>query len=419
MIGDIVEGRLFDSPLLLGLTGLIAVWIAIAIVQEITAETFRGFHDMRWATLLGGLATGGKSGGLIMKLMLLGVLGLLVVTGAGVDLRTVTLVSIGAGSVTVLLSCWLLYGRVSSLGSKATEEEPVSTREVLDDAIPFLGIAMTSFVLQTADIWILGALDSDTAVAVYANASRLVTFVVMPLLVVNLVMPPIVAEMYAQGRIARLERTLRAFSTLAGVPALLVLVGFMLLGGPILGLLYNQDIYSQQHGLVGTLDPQRRQARGRLVRLLRSRAPVHGPPGVDVVGQPAHQPTLLRLGHIRRHALRTRRSGCRSGPDHEPTERDNGAPRQEKDRDVDPRELLPLPVSEGLGKRTRTPSLLPRTAAARKGSQPTYRVSLAPPGSRQVRGVKCYVSSSCFAVTSPHRASRSICSGPRRRCTVR
>ena len=244
VIGDLIEGRLFDSPLLLGLTGLIAVWIAIAIVQEITAETFRGFHDMRWATLLGGLATGGKSGGLIMKLMLLGILTLLVVTGAGVDLRTVTLVSIGAGAVSVLLSCWLLYGRVSSLGSKATEEEPVSTREVLDDAVPFLGIAMTAFVLQAGDIWILGALDSDTAVAVYVNASKLVTFVVMPLLVVNLVMPPIVAEMYAQGRMARLERTLGAFSTLAGVRALVVLVGFMLLGKPILGLLYNQDIYS-------------------------------------------------------------------------------------------------------------------------------------------------------------------------------
>jgi O-antigen/teichoic acid export membrane protein len=243
VIGDLIEERLFDSPLLLGLTGLIAVWIAIAIVQEITAETFRGFHDMRWATLLGGLATGGKSGGLIMKLMLLGILTLLVVTGAGVDLRTVTLVSIGAGSVSVLLSCWLLYGRVSSLGPKATEQEPVSTREVLDDAVPFLGIAMTAFVLQTADIWILGALDSDTSVAVYANASKLVTFVVMPLLVVNLVMPPIVAEMYAQGRTARLERTLRAFSTLSGVPSLLVLVGFMLLGRPLLALVYNQDIY--------------------------------------------------------------------------------------------------------------------------------------------------------------------------------
>jgi O-antigen/teichoic acid export membrane protein len=244
VIGNLIERRLLDSPLLVGLTGLIAGWIAIAIVQEITAETFRGFHDIRWATLLGGLATGGKSGGLIMRLVLLGVLALLVVKGAGVDLRTVMLVSIGAGSLSVLLSCWLLYGKVSSLGSKATEEEPVSTKEVLDDAIPFLAIAMTAFVLQAADIWILGALDSDTAVAVYANASKLVTFVVMPLLVVNLVMPPIVAEMYAQGNTARLERTLRAFSTLAGVPSLLVLVGFMVLGRPILSLVYNQDIYS-------------------------------------------------------------------------------------------------------------------------------------------------------------------------------
>jgi O-antigen/teichoic acid export membrane protein len=243
VVGDLIERRLFHSPLLVGLTGLIAVWIAIAIVQEITAETFRGFHDIRWATLLGGLATGGKSGGLIMRLMLLACLALLWSTGAGVDLKTVMVVSIGAGSVSLLLSCWLLYGKVSSLGSGATEEEPVNTREVLDDALPFLAIAMTTFVLQSADIWILGALDSTTAVAVYTNASKLVTFVVMPLLVVNLVMPPIVAEMYAQGRIARLERTLRAFSTLAGVPALLVLVGFMLLGKPILGLVYNQDIY--------------------------------------------------------------------------------------------------------------------------------------------------------------------------------
>jgi O-antigen/teichoic acid export membrane protein len=150
-VGDLIERRLFDSPLLVGITGLIAIWIAIAIVQEITAETFRGFHDLRWATLLGGLATGGKSGGLIMRLILLACLALLWSTGAGVDLKTVMLVSIGAGSVSVLLSCWLLYRRVSSLGSGATEEDAVSTREVLDDAVPFLAIAMTAFVLQAAD----------------------------------------------------------------------------------------------------------------------------------------------------------------------------------------------------------------------------------------------------------------------------
>src|ERR671912_1043172 len=252
LAGDLV-GELFQpqySSLLVGVTGLMAGWIAIAVVQEITAETFRGFHDIRLATLLGGLATGGKSGGVIMRILLLGILVLLWVRSAETSLATVLLVSIGSGSVSVVLSIWLLYAKVSSLGSSERareeqdeEEEPVSAKEVLEDAIPFLAIALTSFVLLSADIWILGVLGSGTDVGVYGAASKLVTFVAMPLLIVNLVLPPIVAEMYAQGKMTQLERTLRTFSTLAGLPSLLVLAVFMLLGGPILGLVYGDRLF--------------------------------------------------------------------------------------------------------------------------------------------------------------------------------
>jgi O-antigen/teichoic acid export membrane protein len=245
LVGDFVSERLFHSSLLVGVTGLLAGWIAIAVAQEITAETFRGFHDIRLATLLGGLATAGKSGGLIMRFLLLGVLVLLSVRSEQTSLATVTLVCIGSGSVSLVLSLSLLYGKVSSLGSSegAEDEESVSAKEVLDDAIPFLAIALTSFVLLSADIWILSALGSLKEVGIYGAASRLVTFVTMPLLVVNLVLPPIVSEMYARGQTGRLERTLRTFSTLAGVPSLLVLLVFMLLGGPILGLVYGKPIY--------------------------------------------------------------------------------------------------------------------------------------------------------------------------------
>jgi O-antigen/teichoic acid export membrane protein len=245
LVGGLVSEHLFHSSLLVGVTGLMAGWIAIAVVQEITAETFRGFHDIRLATLLGGLATAGKSGGLIMRVLLLGVLVLLWVRSGQANLTTVMLVCIGSGSVSVVLSLWLLYDKVSLLGSSegAEDEEPVSAKEVLDDAIPFLAIALTSFVLLSADVWILGALGSLEEVGIYGAASRLVTFVAMPLLIVNLVLPPLVAEMYAQGQTGRLERTLRTFSTLAGIPSLLVLLVFMLLGGPILGLVYGKPIY--------------------------------------------------------------------------------------------------------------------------------------------------------------------------------
>ena len=160
------------------------------------------------------------------------------------SLATVMLICIGSGSVSVVVSLWLLYGKVSSLGPSEgaqDEVEPVSAKEVLDDAIPFLAIALTSFVLLSADIWILGFFDEE--VAEYGMASRLVTFVAMPLLIVNLVLPPTVAEMYARGQIGRLELTLRIFSTLAGFPSLLILIVFMLLGGPILGLVYGEQLF--------------------------------------------------------------------------------------------------------------------------------------------------------------------------------
>jgi hypothetical protein len=76
LVGEFIC-NLLNSPVLVALTGLMAGWIAIAVVEEGAAETFRGFHDIRLATLLGGLATAGKSGGLIMRVVLLSIVALL------------------------------------------------------------------------------------------------------------------------------------------------------------------------------------------------------------------------------------------------------------------------------------------------------------------------------------------------------
>ena len=99
-------------------------------------------------------------------------------------------------------------------------------------------------MLSAADLWILGIFRSQEEVGVYGAASRLVTLIAMPLLITNLVLPPIIAEMYAQGRTGQLERTLRSFSTISGVPSLLFLFVFMVLGGPIMGLVYGSGFSS-------------------------------------------------------------------------------------------------------------------------------------------------------------------------------
>ena len=57
-----------------------------------------------------------------MRVLLLGILALLWVRSAETSLATVLLVSIGSGSASVVLSLWLLYGKVSSLGSSAVTQ---------------------------------------------------------------------------------------------------------------------------------------------------------------------------------------------------------------------------------------------------------------------------------------------------------
>jgi O-antigen/teichoic acid export membrane protein len=251
IVGDLVSRYLFQSSALVAIIGLTAGWMAISAMQEIMAETFRGFHDIRMATLFGGLATGGKSAGLIMRIMLLACLALLgLMSGWDTDLRTVMLASIGSGAASSLLAALFLHKRIASLGTQGMEN-PISAGDELRDAFPILIISLTSFILlSAADLWILGIFRSDAEVAVYGAASRLVALIAMPLLLTNLVLPPIIAEMYAQGRTAELEGTLRSFSTLSGVPSLLVLIVFMLLGGPILGVVYGSGYQSAAMVLV-------------------------------------------------------------------------------------------------------------------------------------------------------------------------
>jgi O-antigen/teichoic acid export membrane protein len=244
IVGDLVGRYLFDSSALVAVIGLTAGWMAISAMQEIMAEVFRGFHDIRMATLFGGLATGGRSAGLIMRIMLLACLVLLWLTIEHTDVRTVMLASLGSGAASALLAAVFLHKRISSLGTQGTEN-PISARDELRDAFPILIISLTSFILlSAADLWILGIFRSEAEVGLYGAAARLVALIAMPLLLTNLVLPPIIAEMYAQGRTAELEGTLRSFSTLSGLPSLLVLIVFMLLGGPILGLVYGPDYQS-------------------------------------------------------------------------------------------------------------------------------------------------------------------------------
>lgn len=232
LLGHLIGDLLFQAPALTAVTGLVAGWMVIMTFQLLLAETFRSFSDIRLATLFGGLTT---------WLLFTGCLVPLWFVKDRITLTTAVLLAMVSGLVSVVLAGWLLRRKVVALPT-ADAEGHIRLAEVLRVAWPMLVTNLTMFALLQADLWIIGAFRPQAEVAVYGAAAKLVILVAMPLQIVNAIVPPLIAEMHAQGKRRELERTLRLAATLAGIPAFLMLAVFVFFGEPILGIVYG-DYY--------------------------------------------------------------------------------------------------------------------------------------------------------------------------------
>lgn len=229
-VGNLVSENVFHSPAIGSIMHIAALWIAMLVFQAIFAEIFRGFHDIRLATILGGLSTSIFTALIFLALWL---------TRRQSDLGEIVAVSTVAVMGTVLLSGLLLGKRVTALPAGNRE---ISLQEVLAISWPLWITSLTLFALTQADLWVLGLFRNQSDVAIYGVAVRLVAFVAMPLLIVNAVIQPVISELYSKGKMAEMERVMRATGTMVALPAFAVLGLFFLFGDTILGYFFG-DFY--------------------------------------------------------------------------------------------------------------------------------------------------------------------------------
>lgn len=243
LFGDDLSRGVFQAPALAAITGLVAGWMVVATVQGLLGETFRGLHDIRLATVLGGQVTG-TSSGLTTVSLLVASLFLLWTFQGEATLATVVLLAACSGCVSAVLAGWLLRIRLRTLPPRRPGEPKLALLEVLSMGWPLLVLSVTTVALRQGDLWVLGAFRPQEEVALYGAAVRLVSMVIMPLVIINAIAPPVIASLYAQGRREDLQRTLRAMATLTGLPALFALLACSLFAGPLLGFVYG-DYYRQ------------------------------------------------------------------------------------------------------------------------------------------------------------------------------
>jgi len=266
--GSWLARGLWNSDLLAASLGAVSAWLALKSFEVITSETFRGFKDLRFAATFGGAVTA------LLNVTVLFVLWIVVgETDLGVVLWTV----VAATTVSLLLGLVALLSRVRSL----PRGDGLPARDVFQLSWPLWLNGLVTYGMVQSDIWILGANIRDADLAVYGVAARAVALVSQSLILVNLVVPPYIADLYARGERQRLERVLRATATVAGIPAFVVLLAFIFFGGPILGVLFTEP-YRAGATILALLSV------GKMVNVLT------GSCGVTMT-MTGHQTVLLRI----------------------------------------------------------------------------------------------------------------------------
>jgi O-antigen/teichoic acid export membrane protein len=218
---------LWDSPMLAAALTAVTAWMAVLSLQVLTSESFRGFQDLRLASIFGGVITGVAT---------LSALAILITRRGTASLGEAIWVSAAAGGLSLVIGLTILRRRLATLPAN----ESIRSAEVFSISLPLWVSGVTAFLLSQSALWILGAFLSKEDVGLYFAAVRLVTLVSMPLILVNLVVPPFIAELHARQETVRLQRVLRSAATLAGLPAFAVLSAFVLFGAPIMGLVFGE-----------------------------------------------------------------------------------------------------------------------------------------------------------------------------------
>lgn len=214
----------FNSPTMDASMLATVCLLAMLAMQFIVSESFRGFHHIGMAQSFGGV---------ISNVIILAVfLGVWLMNESLTASGAIWLFTLGLG-VNVSVGLYFIHRIADGLSGG----EPVGVGRLLREAWPLWVANVVFFVLQQADLWIAGVFFSEADVALYGAAVRIAWMMALPLTVINLVVPPLIAELH-QREPQELERMLRATAGVASLGAGILLVAFVFFGREFLGVIF-------------------------------------------------------------------------------------------------------------------------------------------------------------------------------------
>ena len=238
-LGDFLATRLFNSSIISEVIDLTVIWFVAVAFQGVIAEIFRGFQDIRYASIFGGLFS---------KIISVLLFAILWICQGHSDLKQVLIISAIGGLTSVFISGVLIFQKIKKYDIKKDGNSvndiynKLRYREILMISLPLLLSNISNFILTQSDIWIVGAFHTQETVAIFGAATRLILLITMPVLAVHAVVTPLIANLYAQKRNTDIEITLRASAAAAIIPSILIFLSYVIFGRFLLEFVFG-DFY--------------------------------------------------------------------------------------------------------------------------------------------------------------------------------
>lgn len=235
----------YDLPGDVALCVVVALWVAANAQLRLMSEAFRGFKDIRLASIFSGMNYGGVIGGV----SLISFLAFFHWYG-GTRLDKVVLLSLVSVLIPCLLGAIFLGSALKRLPSPdfaaaRTSGMPTASYSfLLLSALPLLVTMLVNYFLSFGDIWILGKTGNSEDIAYYAIAARMVMIVALPLMAINGVVAPVIAEHYGRDELRKVERSIRKMTSIAFLGSTVCVLIFMVAGRQILSGIFG-DFYQQ------------------------------------------------------------------------------------------------------------------------------------------------------------------------------
>ncbi|MFK5949366.1 MAG: oligosaccharide flippase family protein [Methylococcales bacterium] len=207
---------------------IIGLWMALNTLRVFLAELFRGAHNIKMAAI---------TQRILVNVIFLAGLTAIWIYNSSTSLDSILILITASTLIVVIIA--IIFNTIWVKQLPAGQPEPY--RSILSASAP-LFISQSLLLLSNQfPIWVLGATQAESSVAVYAIASRIAFIVSLPLLIANNVIMPLVAGMYKTNQHEKLSRLLSYSVVVTSILSTIIAILFFLYGDKTLTLLFGAD----------------------------------------------------------------------------------------------------------------------------------------------------------------------------------